>query len=75
MRFSKQDEEILRLLSDGKEWLGLDMVEASKHIKRGSVYVRLHRLEDAGLVQSRRQLWTERDFGIPRRLYWLRDES
>ncbi len=46
-------QEILRLLSDTGEMYGLDMVKASEHLKRGSIYVHLNRMEDEGLVSSR----------------------
>ena len=46
-------QEILRLLRDMGEMYGLDMVKASKHLNRGSIYVHLNHMEDEGLVSSR----------------------
>lgn len=50
---------ILALLKQYGEQYGLDLVNLSKGVlKRGSVYVHLHRLEEAGLVTSRAEDWT-----------------
>lgn len=43
---------VLELLS-GKEMYGLEMVNASDRLKRGTVYVTLDRMEEKGLVRSR----------------------
>jgi DNA-binding PadR family transcriptional regulator len=73
-RLGAAEEEILRQLADGKERYGLLMVEKSAgKLKRGTIYVVLHRLEDGkGLVESREERDDERSpgqRGLPRRLY------
>lgn len=58
------------LLTTGKEMFGLDMVKASGGLlKRGTIYVTLHRMEEKGLIESRQELRSEPEIGIPRRLY------
>lgn len=67
-----QDAKILGLLSDGREWYGLDLVTASDGVlQRGTIYVRLGWLEDQGLVTSREEAPEVIDarIGIARRLY------
>lgn len=67
-RLSPIEYEILDLLRAGRELYGLEMVKASKRLKRGTVYVTLDRMGDKGLVESRQQ---DADGlpGMPRRLY------
>lgn len=63
-------ENILRVLSNSSgEMCGRDIVKSSDGtVGRGTVYVRLARLEDEGLVSSRE----ERDsHDLPRRWYRL----
>jgi DNA-binding PadR family transcriptional regulator len=67
---------MLQALADsGSEMFGLDIIAACKGVVgRGTVYVRLARLQDAGLVSSR--LEREKVPGeteIPRRLYAITD--
>lgn len=58
---------ILELLSDGREWYGLELVKASGgRLRRGTVYVHLGRLEEAGKVISRP---TDVAHGFQRRVY------
>lgn len=53
--------------SAGSELYGLQLVKEGNDIKRGSVYVFLGRLEDKGLVESRRE--EVPGLPTPRRLY------
>ncbi len=58
------------LLAVNRELYGLEMVEASAGLlKRGTIYVTLQRMEEKGLVESRKEARTEPEIGIPRRLY------
>jgi len=58
-----------------KEMYGLDIVKESEgQLKRGSVYVYLSRLKDAGEISSRTEDETEEGM-IPRRLYRLTDQG
>ena len=58
--------EILKLLA-GKEMYGIEVVQASGHLVPGSVYVFLRRMEERGLVLSRRANIPGRR--APKRLY------
>lgn len=64
---------ILEILEANPRWMyGLDIVKASDgRVKRGTVYVHLQRLEDAGFVASKQEDETPVYIGIPRRLYRL----
>lgn len=58
------------LLTVSRELYGLEMVEASAGLlKRGTIYVTLQRMEEKGLVESRKEARPEPEIGIPRRLY------
>lgn len=67
---------IIELLkAHGRPMYGLDLVKASGgRLHRGTVYVDLQRLEDAGVVLSREEPAedVQPHVGIPRPLYWLR---
>ena len=67
-RLSDVEAEILRLLIANGEMYGLELVGASKLIKRGSVYVTLGRMADKGFVTSR-AVKPEHVPGMPRRLF------
>ncbi len=61
---------ILRLLVDGREMYGLELVARSKRrLKRGTVYVTLGRMERKGFVASRREPAAPPSGGLPRRIY------
>ena len=61
---------ILELLAGGRERYGLELVAASKgHLKRGTVYVTLGRMEDKGLLTSRLEDAPPEAGGLPRRVY------
>lgn len=61
------------LTAAGRPMYGLEIVKASNgRVKRGTVYVHLDRIEDAGWVLSRQEAETRPEIGIPRNLYWLR---
>lgn len=67
---------VLKLLSDGREWYGIDLVNASEgQLKRGTVYLTLGRMEKDGYVASRTESRPIRlpdqdePALIPRRLY------
>lgn len=67
---SGKEALILGLLVGGPELYGLEMVDASSgELKRGTVYVTLQRLEEKGLIESRREARVAPEVGIPRRLY------
>jgi DNA-binding PadR family transcriptional regulator len=58
------------LLVGPNERYGLELVEASAgNLKRGTIYVTLARMEEKGLVCSRRESTNEASSVIPRRLY------
>jgi PadR family transcriptional regulator, regulatory protein PadR len=59
--------EILNLLRSG-EMYGLEMVKASKMLKRGTVYVTLDRMTDKKWVTSR-AIDNPNEPGMPRRRY------
>ena len=72
MNISKKEAIILGQLasSAGSELYGLEMVKASNNaLKLGTVYVTLNRLEEKGMVSSRREENSERT--VPRRLYQI----
>lgn len=67
---SRKEAIILEMLLDGREFYGLEMVDASNgELKRGTVYVTLQRLQEKGLIESRQEARTAPEIGIPRRLY------
>jgi DNA-binding PadR family transcriptional regulator len=70
-RLSQKEALILQMLIDRSgELFGLEMVEASSgNLKRGTVYVTLQRMEEKGLIESRKEPRPEGELGIPRRLY------
>lgn len=69
-RLSPKEELIVKLLLNGEEKYGLQLVrEADGGLKRGTVYVTLDRLEDKGLVESRPEKKLAGVPGIRRRLY------
>lgn len=67
---------ILAILFDGGLWYGLELIRVSGGaVQRGSVYGRLHELQDDGLVGSAEEpesATRERGY-IPRRRYWITD--
>jgi DNA-binding PadR family transcriptional regulator len=69
-RLSAKEEIILELLMPGSEKYGLQLMrEAHGELKRGTIYVTLHRMEEKGLVDSRPEEKAPDASGIPRRLY------
>lgn len=76
-------KEIIRLLDRHGELYGLDLVKLSEKfggsLRRGSIYVHLHALEERGIVSSRVgpvesiESIDETVLRLPRRLYKLRD--
>jgi PadR family transcriptional regulator, regulatory protein PadR len=67
-RLSAKEAEVLRLLIANGEMYGLEMVQRSGLLKRGTVYVTLSRMGDKGYVESRVEEVSPGD-GPPRRLY------
>lgn len=67
-RLSAKEAEVLRLLIANGEMYGLEMVQRSDILKRGTVYVTLSRMGDKGYVESRLEDVEPGD-GPPRRLY------
>jgi DNA-binding PadR family transcriptional regulator len=67
---SKKEAVVLALLERERELYGLQLVELSGGaLKRGTVYVTLGRMEEKGLVSSRREDASPASGGLPRRLY------
>jgi PadR family transcriptional regulator, regulatory protein PadR len=61
---------ILALLRDLGESYGLQLVQQSSGVlSRGGVYVLLDRLEEKGMVRSRKEARLPEEGGLPRRLY------
>lgn len=61
---------IIKLLMDGGESYGLDLVGKSKGmLKRGSIYVLLDRMEDSGYIKSRMKAPPKGKQGPARRVY------
>lgn len=67
-KLSAKEAEVLRLLIANGEMYGLEMVQRSSMLKRGTVYVTLSRMGDKGYVESRLEDISPGD-GPPRRLY------
>ena len=67
-RLSAKEAEVLRLLIANGEMYGLEMVQRSGILKRGTVYVTLSRMGDKGYVESRLEEVSPGE-GPPRRLY------
>lgn len=67
--FSKTEEIIMELLIEHGELYGLDMVHKSAHLKRGTVYVTLNRMEDKQLVTSKLLEPPNGERGPARRVY------
>lgn len=70
-RLSATETAILEILiNHSRELYGLEMVAMSEgHIKRGTIYVILNRMEDKGYITSRQQESNHKERGIPKRLY------
>ncbi|KPH10227.1 hypothetical protein CO657_03545 [Rhizobium acidisoli] len=67
---SNKEFEILDLLKSGNRLYGLEMVNASDTLKRGSIYVFLGRMVEKGWLESAQEK-EETVPGLPRRLYWI----
>jgi len=53
-----------------EERYGLELVEASNHhLKRGTIYVTLARMETKGFITSRQEQPNTPAIGLPRRMY------
>ena len=69
-RLSQLEELILKMLIfNGGEMYGLEMIEQSNRLKRGSIYVTLGRMEEKGFIESRKEKTRPGARGLPRRLY------
>jgi len=68
MNLSPKERAILELLDISGEMYGLELVQADRELKRGTVYVTLGRMADKGLVNSRVEK-TAGNQGPARRLY------
>jgi len=71
-RLSSLEFLILKMLVNGNsgEMFGLEMVvQSGGRLKRGTIYVTLGRMEDKGLILSRKEKRREGARGLPRRLY------
>ena len=67
---SPKEMLVLGMLSDGRPMYGLEMVNVSGgHLKRGTVYVTLGRMEDKGYIKSELEQRRPGSAGLPRRLY------
>ena len=66
---AKEGLVLQMMIGNGKEWYGLELVEASAgELKRGTIYVTLGRMQEKGFVTSRKEKITDERV-IPRRLY------
>ena len=69
-RLSRIEALVLALLIGKSELYGLEMIEHSGgRLKRGTIYVTLGRMQDKGLIESRKEPRPSPEVGIPRRLY------
>jgi DNA-binding PadR family transcriptional regulator len=66
---SRKESLILELLVQHDEMYGLELVTASRQLKRGTVYVTLGRMEEKGYVASRLEEAPPHAGGLPRRIY------
>lgn len=67
---SAKERLVLELLTEEGELYGLQMVAASKrHLKRGTIYVTLGRMERKGYITSRVEEPPAGAGGLARRLY------
>jgi DNA-binding PadR family transcriptional regulator len=66
---SAKEEVIIELLVARGEMYGLQLVEASRELKRGTVYVTLNRMLDKGYVEVSQAIQDKHEGGLPRRLY------
>jgi PadR family transcriptional regulator, regulatory protein PadR len=70
MTLSGKEALVLQILIVSSDSTGLDLARTSGGLlKRGTIYVTLHRMEAKGLVESRQEPRVEPEIGIPRRLY------
>lgn len=70
VRLSGKEYQILEMLIRNGEMYGLQMVQESNGaLARGTVYVMLDRMEDKGLIESRKDNKPLGMSGLPRRLY------
>lgn len=61
---------LLMLANNSAEMFGLEMIEASGGaLKRGTIYVTLHRMEEKGFIESRLEARPAPEVGIARRKY------
>lgn len=61
---------ILQMLVSTGPMFGLQIVEASGgHVKRGTVYVTLGRMEQKGFIESEQEPQPNGAIGLPRRTY------
>lgn len=67
-RLSSKEAEILRLLITKGEMYGLQLVNTSDSLKRGTIYVTLGRMAEKGYVESREGEESS-SLGGTRRLY------
>ena len=69
-RLSRKEAIVLELLVSRGELYGLELVaESEGHLKRGTVYVTLGRMEDKGYVEGRQTPAPMGAGGLPRRRY------
>ena len=67
---SEKEYLIMKLLMDGGEMFGLEMVhESDGELKKGTIYVTLQRMEDKNLLASEEEERGEEENGIARRFY------
>jgi DNA-binding PadR family transcriptional regulator len=67
---SGKERIVLELLVSSGPKYGLQLVDESRgHLKRGTVYVTLGRMEQKGLIESRHEPETRRADALKRRMY------
>jgi PadR family transcriptional regulator PadR len=65
-----KEEVVLRLLVSGGPQYGLQLVSSSDgHLKRGTIYVTLGRMQEKGYVESEADPSAADDLVLPRRIY------
>ena len=69
-RLSDKESIVIALLLEHDQMYGLEMVAASpRHLKRGTIYVTLGRMEAKGFIASEQETPSPGAIGLPRRIY------
>ena len=73
MRISKTEFSILHMMmNEGSELYGLEMLKKSNgRLKRGTIYTTLSRMEDKGLIASKKEASVQEGMTTKRRMYTI----